>query len=99
MAAPFLRMGLLSRALLPDRGPKRKLKRASGAPGGYGARRGQTPYARGRAQTLGCAPQRPATFLLGLLRAQTCCIMACNGNGFLHEEGVCYWAMHGCRKG
>ena len=34
------------------------------------------------------APRLAATALLGLLRAQTCCIMAGNGNGFLHEEAV-----------
>jgi hypothetical protein len=45
-------------------------------------------HARRRAQTPVSAPRRTTTSLLGLPRAQTCCIMASNGKGFLHEEAV-----------
>src|SRR5216683_3425115 len=57
------------------------------------------PANLGRAQTVVSAIKKPATCNKALQRAQTCCRIRSNGNGFLHEEGPCCWAMHASRKG
>jgi hypothetical protein len=51
------------------------------------------------AQTAVWATRDLATSSQRFTRAETCCIMARHGNGFVQQEGTCCWAMRGSPKG